>query len=120
MPARSQFVEFLIDQLQPLGGVSARAMFGGWGVYLDGRMFALVAEDTLYIKADDANRAEFTAFGLESFRFEMKGAVKEMSYFQPPASALDDGVRLCAWARKGVEAAARAAQRKKPAARKRG
>jgi DNA transformation protein len=50
----------------------------------------------------------------------MKGAVKEMSYFQPPASALDDGVRLCAWARKGVEAAARAAQRKKPAARKRG
>jgi DNA transformation protein len=49
MPTRSQFVEFLIDQLQPLGGVSARAMFGGWGVYLDGRMFALVAEDTLYV-----------------------------------------------------------------------
>ena len=111
MPAKSQFVEYVTEQLQRLGAVSARAMFGGWGVYLDGRMFALVAEDTLYFKADDANRAEFTDLGLEPFRYEMKGALKEMSYFQPPSAALDDGEMLCAWARKGVEAAARAAQK---------
>lgn len=120
MPAQSQFVEYVTDQLQPLGAVRARAMFGGWGVYLDGRMFALVSDDALYIKADDANRAEFTHLGLEPFRFEMKGALKAMSYFQPPAAALDDGEMLCVWARKGVAAAARAAQKKGSKARRGG
>lgn len=120
MPGKSQFVEYLTEQLQPLGAVRARAMFGGWGVYLDGRMFALVAADTLYIKADDASRAEFTDLGLEPFRFEMKGALKEMSYFQPPSAALDGGEMLCVWARKGVAAAARAAQKKEAQVRRRG
>jgi len=107
MAGKNEFVEYLTEQLQPLGEVRARARFGGWGFYLDGRMFALVAEDVFYIKADAANREEFTRHGLEPFRYEMKGGIKEMSYFQPP-TAVDDGEVLCAWARKGVEAAARA------------
>ena len=92
-------------------------MFGGWGFYLDGRMFALVLHEIFYLKVDDANRAEFEARGLEPFRYEMKGRLMTMAYFQPPLEALDDGEMLCQWARKGVEAAARAA-RKKPAKRK--
>ena len=117
MAAQSEFVEYLTGQLQPLGEVSARAMFGGWGFYLDGRMFALVLHEIFYLKVDDANRAEFEARGLEPFRYEMKGRLMTMAYFQPPSEALDDGEMLCQWARKGVEAAARAA-RKKPAKRK--
>ena len=117
MAGKNEFVEYLSGQLQPLGEVSARAMFGGWGFYLDGRMFALMAMDAFYIKADDENRAEFEARGLEPFRYEMKGKLKAMAYFQPPTEAMDDGELLCAWARKGVEAAARAAK-KKPAKRK--
>ena len=114
MPKKSEFVEYLTGQLQPLGTVSARAMFGGWGFYLDGRMFALVAGDAFYIKADDANRAQFTSRGLEPFRYEMQGGAREMAYFQPPAEALDDAEMLCAWAQKGVEAAGRAQNAKKP------
>ena len=117
MAAKSEFVEYLTGQLQPLGEVSARGMFGGWGFYLDGRMFALVAMDAFYIKADDENRAEFEARGLEPFRYDAKGKLMTMGYFQPPAAAMDDGEMLCAWARKGVEAAERAAK-KKPAKRK--
>ena len=117
MAAKSEFVEYLTEQLQPLGAVSARGMFGGWGFYLDGRVFAIVAEETFYIKADAANRSEFETRGLEPFRYEMKGKVMTMAYFQPPAEAMDDGEILCAWARKGVEAAARAAKKKKPAKR---
>ncbi len=119
MPAKSEFVEYLTGQLQPLGAVSARAMFGGWGFYLDGRVFAIVARDAFYIKVDDANRAQFESRGLEPFRYEMKGKPMAMAYFQPPTEAMDDGEVLCEWARKGVEAAARAAKRK-PAKRSRG
>ena len=110
MPAKSEFVEYLTEQLQPLGAVTARAMFGGWGFYLDGRVFAIVADETFFIKVDDGNRAEFEARGLQPFRYDMKGKLMTMAYFQPPGETMDDGEILCVWARKGVEAAGRAAK----------
>lgn len=111
MPRRSEFVDYLVESLAPLGEVQARAMFGGWGFYLDGRMFALVAFETFYIKADDDNRAEFVSRGRPPFRYEAKGKASVMSYFQPPSAALDDRELLCEWARKGVAAATRAAKK---------
>ena len=113
MPRRSEFITYLLEQLAPLGEVRARAMFGGYGIYLGERMFALVAEDTLYLKVDDGNRAEFEARGLLPFRYEMRGERKQMDYWQPPTEALDDREMLCEWARKGCEAAERAAAKKK-------
>jgi DNA transformation protein and related proteins len=110
MPRRSEFVDYLVESLAGLGDVQARAMFGGWGFYLHGRMFALVAFDTFYIKADDENRADFESRGLAPFRYEAGGKVSVMSYFQPPSAALDDRDLLCEWARRGVEAAARSAK----------
>ena len=104
---RSEFVTHILDLLAPLGTVTARAMFGGHGIYLDGKMFALVARDTFYIKADDTNRAEFEAHGLPPFRYDARGKVHTMSYYEPPATALDDSALLCAWARKGIAAAGR-------------
>ncbi len=120
MPKRSQFVDFLLEQLAPLGEVTAKSMFGGFGVYLDGRMFGLVVDDTFFIKADDANRAEFEREGLAPFRYERRGEeVAVMSYYQPPASTIDDREELCVWARKGLEAASRAAAKKRAPSKKR-
>ena len=109
MPRRSEFVDYLVESLASLGDVQARAMFGGWGFYLDGRMFALVAFETFFIKADLESRTAFESRGLEPFRYEAGGKVSVMSYFQPPSAALDDRELLCEWARKGVAAASRAA-----------
>jgi DNA transformation protein len=113
MPRRSEFVDYLVESLSPLGDVQARAMFGGWGFYLDGKMFALAAFETFYIKADDETRAEFESRGLAPFRYEAKGKVSVMSYYQPPSAALDDRDLLCEWARKGVAAAKRAPGKQK-------
>lgn len=121
MARNSEFVNHLLDLLSPLGGVTARAMFGGWGIYRDGRMFALVAYDTFYVKVDDTSRAEFTARALPPFTFETKDGTKSvMSYHTVPDDALDSPELLCEWARKGVDAAARAAAAKKPLRRKTG
>jgi DNA transformation protein len=114
MAKRSEFVEYLLEQLTPLGEVSAKSMFGGWGIYNEGRMFALVADDTLYLKVDDTNRADFERENLQPFRYgKSAGEVAVMSYYQPPAAAIDDRDFLCAWARKGIAAAERAAAKKK-------
>lgn len=120
MPAKNEFVEFLIEQLAPMGPVSGRAMFGGWGLYFEGRMFCLVADDVAYFKADGENKQIFEIAGCCPFVYEGKGKSVAMSYYQPPADAVDDSEELCRWARLGVEAAARAAVRTPKSARKTG
>lgn len=109
MAKRGEFIDFLVEQLAPLGEVRARAMFGGFGIYCGDRMFALVSDDTLYVKVDAATRAEFEAAGLRRFRPDSTKA--EMPYFQIPTAAIDDRKLLCEWARKGVDAAFRAVRK---------
>ncbi len=115
MPKRSEFVDYLLEHLAPLGEVTAKSMFGGWGIYHEARMFALVADDTLYIKVDDISRADFERENLRPFRYERRNKGEAvMDYYEPPTAAIDDRDLLCTWARKGIEAAARAAAKKKP------
>ena len=116
MPKPTGFVDHLLDLLKPLGDIRARAMFGGWGIYHAGKMFALVAFETFYVKADDITRMEFESHGLQPFVYEAgEGKRTVISYYTVPADALESSALLCEWARKGVEAAARAAaQKRKP------
>ncbi len=52
MSRRSEFVEFVIEQMAPIGRPRVRPMFGGYGVYRDDRIFAIIVDDRLYFKAD--------------------------------------------------------------------
>ena len=69
----SEFASFVVESLQPLGPVSARGMFGGYGIYLHGTMFALIASDQLYFKVDDGNRRAYEAAKLPHFTYNDKG-----------------------------------------------
>jgi DNA transformation protein len=119
MARRDSFVEYTLELLEPLGPVQARAMFGGWGVYHDGRMMGLIVEDRLYLKTDDTTRPAFESAGGEPFVYDAGKGRKPvtMSYWTPPPDASDDAHALLPWARRAVEAALRAAQ-KKPAVKK--
>lgn len=107
MTGTRAFADFIEESLAPLGPVRARRMFGGYGVFLDRVMFALIADDTLYFKTDDGNRPEFEARSLGPFVYEGNGRLVRMPYFEAPAEALDDPETLCAWARGALAAAAR-------------
>jgi DNA transformation protein len=101
--------------MRGLGPVAARRMFGGAGIYVDGVMFALVADDTLYLKTDAENRADFDALGLEPFVFHQKdGDTIETSYCRAPEDALESPDAMADWAKRGYAAALRAAARKRP------
>ena len=83
------FVEFVVEQLSPLGEVRPRRMFGGWGVYVDDVFIAIVDGDTLWFKVDDGNRADYDAAGAPAFRpFADRDTV--MSYREVPADGPDD------------------------------
>lgn len=107
MPARSEFVDYLVETLQVLGEVRARSMFGGFGIYAGDTMFALVADDVLYLKADEENVQRFKDQGSEPFYYERNGTRHAMSYWRAPEDSLDDPDELVSWARLGVDASLR-------------
>jgi DNA transformation protein len=113
MARSNEFVEFVLEGLQPLGGVSARRMFGGWGIYKDGVMFALIADDQLYLKVDDGHRAAYDNAGLPHFTYTDKGKPIRRPYCEAPSEGFDDPEILCAWAREAFAAALRAKKRSK-------
>jgi DNA transformation protein len=113
MARSSEFVEFVVESLQPLGGVSARRMFGGWGLYKDGVMFALIAYETLYFKVDGGNRQAYEAAGLSHFTYTDQGKPIRVPYRAAPPEGFDDPDILCAWARDAHAAALRTRKAKR-------
>ena len=114
MPRRSEFVEHVVEMLRAFGPVEARSMFGGWGLYHRGVFFALVAQDTLYLKVDEESRPAFDAADLGPFVYTGGKDAKSivMSYFRAPEEALESPEVMAEWARRGYGAALRAASRK--------
>ncbi len=110
----SDYVEFVIEQLAPLGEITSRRMFGGHCLYCDGAVFALIAGDTLYLKVDDENRAAFEAADLPAFQpFEDKPGMV-MSYHLAPPEIFEDPDARQQWVGGSVQAGRRAQAKKKP------
>lgn len=101
MQEHSQFVSSVLNICAPLGPVTAKRMFGGYGLFLDGKMFALVSRDEeLFLKADDMNKAAFIERGSASYG--------KMPYYSAPEETLDGWDEMAPWAEGAVEASRRA------------
>jgi DNA transformation protein and related proteins len=105
MPAPTDFVSHVLDLMAGWGGVSARRMFGGHGIYRSGVMFALIADDTLYFKVDARNRGDFEAAGTRPFVYSRKSDAVTLSYWEAPPELFDDAEAMIAWARRALDAA---------------
>src|SRR5262245_61682822 len=109
MAASAGFLDFIKEQLSGFGPVTTRRMFGGAGIFRDGLMFALIADETLYLKADDVSQGEFEARSLPPFTYGTKdGKRTVMSYWRAPEACLDDRDEMTEWAHKAFAAALRA------------
>lgn len=107
------FRDLVLEQLgRVVPGVTGRAMFGGLGLYADGRIFGLVDEDVVYLKVDDLTRPDFEVAGMGPFRpFGPDG--EAMRYWQLPDGVLEDADALAPWAEKAVAVAGRARRRRR-------
>ncbi len=103
------FVNHCLELLAPLGAVRARRMFGGHGLYVDELFIAIVADERLFLKVDDATRAAFEAAGCGPFAYATKdGQTGVMSYFSVPDEAIESPMQMQPWARLALAAALRA------------
>ena len=113
MKSTSDFAAYAVELLGTVGRVAARRMFGGYGLYCDGVMFALIADDVLYLKADDASRPEFERAGSEPFVYDARGRRTTMAYWRAPDEAMESRELAAPWARTALAAALRARSAKR-------
>lgn len=100
------FKAFVLEQLETLGDVLPRAMFGGVGLYRRGVFFGIIARDTLYLKVGDANRRAYEKAGMPAFR-PYADRPGSMSYYAVPVSILESADDLAQWAHKSLAVARR-------------
>lgn len=121
MAASAGFVDLVKELFAPVGFVTAKRMFGGAGIYVDGSFIAIVDNDVLYFKTDDDSRKVFEEEGTGPFTYDTKhGPGKLNSYWRAPERLLDDGDEMAAWARIALGVARRAAAEKPKASKTKG
>ena len=113
MAVQPQYLAFVLEQLEGVGNVSARRMFGGVGLYSNDLFFGLVDDDTLYFKTDESNSAEYVARKMPRFMPPVNRPMGPMGYHQVPAEIIEDAEALVAWARKSVAVALASQARKR-------
>jgi DNA transformation protein len=107
MTVSPSFRTFILEQGRSVPRIRGQGMFGGVGIYAGDCFFALIADDILYFKVDEATRPEFEARGMEPFRpYGETGEV--MQYYRVPDDLLEDADALGQWAEKAVVVARRA------------
>ena len=100
-PKSNGFKDFVLDQLADLRGITARAMFGGYGLYHGARFFGIIHKGRLYFKVTTATAPRYKKHGMRPFRPNDKQALK--SFYEVPLNVLEDTERLIAWAVESAE-----------------
>jgi DNA transformation protein len=108
MARRHEFLDHALEMLAPLGRVSARAMFGGHGLYCDGLFFAIVLDGMLYLKADDESRVAFERAGCEIFSYRRADKRATLNFYRVPEETLESPQLMRPWARRALQCALRA------------
>jgi len=113
----SEFVSYLQEVFRELGSIKARKMFGGYGLYHNDIMFALIADEQLYLKVDKTIEKYFTSLSLPPFQYTKGDKIVKMSYFLAPDDILEDPEQAAIWGQRSYEVAKRHYKPKKKKAK---
>jgi DNA transformation protein len=95
------FKDFILDQLADLHGVTARAMFGGHGLYRGATFFGIIHKGRLYLKVSATTVPRYQEAGMKPFRPNTKQTLK--SFYEVPVDVIEDAEALTQWAIDAVE-----------------
>ena len=111
MATDRSYADYIVELLAPIGDISSRAMFGGFGIRHGDDNFALITSaSVLEFEVDDASRAKYEATESEQFM--------RMPYWSAPADVLEDETRRLVWAREAIDVGHRTAKTKKATTKK--
>ena len=69
MASDQNFVDFVLEQIKNAGEITAKKMFGEYGIYSDGKLFGLICDNKLFIKPTNSGR-EFIGNVVEAPPYE--------------------------------------------------
>ena len=95
--ASEAFCEDIVARLEPMGGVTSRKMFGGFGIFHDGAMFGIVSKTTLYFKINDET--------IDTYKKARSKQHEPMPYYSVPSTVLAKNSSLHKWARAAIDVA---------------
>lgn len=111
-------LDWVAEAMAPVGSVTHRKMMGGATLYCDGTIFAIIADDALWFKADAESDAEWDALGCPRFQMQMADRLASMNYRRPPEEVYDDPDELRRLGELGLAAGMRKPRKAKAAKRK--
>lgn len=80
----------VLDVLDKIPGIRARAMFGAYGIYGEGVIFGIIFNSELYLKVNEMTKVKYEKMGSKPFTYTSKnGEAVMMSYWQVPEELLD-------------------------------
>ncbi len=97
MAADPAFRDHVIEMLAPLNEISSRSMFGGFGIFAEEDMFALISGSALFFKVDGSTRDSYEAAGSSRYG--------SMPYYRVPNDVLEDQDKLRRWAQISIAVA---------------
>lgn len=108
MSRKQDFADYVLELMNEQGRYRARPMFGGYGIYRDDLMIAIVSDNRLYFKADAQSCGEFERRGLQPFSYSSRGRMVALKYYEAPPDVFDDPDSMNEWAQRAHQAALRA------------
>lgn len=116
MSLSPRFRDYVLELLAGFGQVEMKRMFGGALLSRNGVSFAVLDDDTFFLKTDTVLGAELKEQGSQPWRYSVKkdGTVREIAYWSLPDTAADDPDEAVALARRSL-AIASAAEKSKAA-----
>ena len=97
MVRKTDYILYIEDLLSSFGTIKIKPMFGGYGVYKDQHIIAIIADDEMYFKGDDMYQNQYDACHATQFTYEKKGKNMKMRYWKPPVKVLEDHDELSIW-----------------------
>ena len=126
MVVSKDFADYCCELLSGVGKPTAKRMFGGWGISVEGMSIAWLLDlsdkgtgsnEKLYLKASDATRAQDEAAGCQRFVYDVKGVPKSVNYYAAPDDAMESPDAMLPWARLALRCALEAKATAKPKAK---
>jgi DNA transformation protein and related proteins len=102
----TEYVEYVLELLMPVGPVQTGRFFGGVGVSNGFVQFAMMMGNCLYFVVDETTRKKYERAGMQPFSYmTRKGRIQVRKYFELPEDILNDPEQLCVWAREAMNIA---------------
>lgn len=106
MTTSSEYTQYILEFLEPIGPIRTGRFFGGIGISCHAVQFAMIMENRLYFAVNDDSRKQYERAGMPSFSYLTKrGRVQVCRYFELPEEVLTDREQLRRWAHEAMRVA---------------